>query len=288
MSLSREWVAFWHGPEPELNLAAARVIFAGQALWVLASRDLAALAALPAPFWDTVPEAVRWRYLLLPALSSMAPSLQMLAFAMLVAFAAGLRPRLTGVLAGLLLYHLAPLETLLWTPSPYERGLTIAIPALLALSFAGKAGWGLRLARLFLAQVYFFAGWSKLVRVGFEWISAGNLRQWLLLFNEQDQLVVFRRLGPWLAERPGLCLAIGALTVAVELTFPLAVFVPRTRPLLVGAVATMHVGIFFGMNIVFLNLPQLLVFVDWERVRRRLRPGHAPAASAPYTKPPAQ
>jgi hypothetical protein len=273
MSTSERWDAFWHAPEPALNLALARAIFAVQALWILASRDFGAFAALPAPFWEGVPEAARWRYLLLPALSGLAPALQLVAMGLLVAFGAGIGTRLTGGAAAILLYHLAPLETLFWTPSPYERGLTIAVPALLALALAGEAGWGLRLARLFLAQVYFFAGWSKLVRVGFDWISADNIRLWLLVLNEQDQVAVFRTLGPWLAERPGLCLWAAALTVAVELAFPLAVFVPRTRAFLVMAVAAMHIGVLFAMNIAFLNVPQLLVFVDWKGARRRLARG---------------
>lgn len=277
MSLASRWEAFWLAPEPERNVRAARAVFAAQALWILASRDLSALATLPAPFWEGVPDAARWRYLLLPELAPLAPALEWLAGALLVAFATGLRPRLTGVGAALLLYHLAPLETLVWTPSPYERGLTIAVPSILALAVAGREGWGLRLARLFLAQVYFFAGWSKLVRVGFDWISADNLRRWLQVFNELDQLVVFRSLGPWIAERPGLCLTVAALAVLVELAFPLAVFVPRTRAVLVGAAVAMHVGVLFAMNIAFLNVPQLLVFVDWDALRRR-RPGHSAAA----------
>jgi len=270
----RAWERFWLADEPPLNLAVARVVFAGQALWILLSRDLGSLAALPPPFWEDVPAAARWRYLLLPQLSGLAPALQWLAVLLLAAFAAGWRPRWTGVAAALLLYHLAPLETLFWTPSPYERGLTIAVPALVALAVAGRAGWGLRLAQLFLAQVYFFAGWSKLVRVGFGWIAADNLQRWLWLLNEQDQLAVFGSLGPWIARHPSLCLAIAVLTVAVELAFPLAVFLPRTRPLLVGAVAAMHAGVLLAMNIAFLNVPQLLVFVDWEGWRgRRAPPG---------------
>ena len=40
--IAAAWDAFWFTPAPALNLAAARVVFALHAIWILGSRDLAA------------------------------------------------------------------------------------------------------------------------------------------------------------------------------------------------------------------------------------------------------
>ena len=60
------WNSFWYAPAPALNLAAARVVFAAHALWVLGSRDFGAISGVPDVFWAAVPPGTRWRYLLFP------------------------------------------------------------------------------------------------------------------------------------------------------------------------------------------------------------------------------
>jgi hypothetical protein len=285
--LARAWESFWFAPESPRNLAAARVVFAAHALWVLLSRDLAALSALPPEFFAGVAESARWRFLLWPGHASVESALQSAAVVTLLGAIAGVWPRTCCLASGLLLYHLAPLETLIWTPSPYERGFTIAVPALMVLgaSRSGDAlclgrrgpsppdsweyGWALRLVQLFLCQVYLFAGYSKLYRVGWSWISAENLSAWLLVFSQQDQIAVFRWLGPWLAERPTLCLAVAVGAVVLDLGFIVVLFWRRARRWLVPLALLGHLGILLSMNIAFLNVPQLLVFVDWEALGRR-------------------
>ena len=124
------------------------------------------------------------------------------------------------------------------------------------------------LIRLFVAQIYLFGGWSKLVRVGPEWVSADNLRRWLVQFAEMDQLRLFTSLGPWIADHPALCAAAAIGAIALDLTFVTTVWSRRARRLLVPAALAMHAGILLAMNIAFLNLPQLLVFADWDRFAR--------------------
>jgi hypothetical protein len=288
-ALVRAWDGFWFAPESPRNLAAARVVFAAHALWILLSRDLAALSALPPELFSGVAASARWRFLLWPGHVGLESILQAATVLALLGAIFGFRPRACCLASGLLLYHLAPLETLMWTPSPYERGFTISVPALTtlgvsrcgdALALGGRGnppvdsweyGWPLRLVQLFLCQVYLFAGYSKLYRVGWSWISAENLRAWLLVFNQQDQIAVFRSLGPWLAERPFLCLAAAALALVLELGFILVLFWKRSRTWFVPLMVLAHLGILLSMNIAFLNVPQLLVFVDWEALRSRWR-----------------
>jgi hypothetical protein len=268
----RAWDRFWFAPEPATNVSAARVIFAAHALWILLSRDLAALSGLPGEFWAGVPASARWRYLIFEGNPGLESVWQALAIGALVGAIAGVRPRACCFVSGLLLYHLAPFETIFWTPSPYERGFTISVLALLALSFcpAGEA-WGLRLAQLFLCQVYLFSGYAKLFRAGPGWISADTLRAWLLVFSQQDQVAVFDRIGPWIADRPVLCLLLALFAVLFDLGFAVVLFSRRSRDWAIPLAIAGHAGILFSMNIAFLNVPQLLVFVDWAALLSRLR-----------------
>ena len=49
------WARFWYGPEPARNLAAARILLAATALWVVLSRhDLPGILAYPPEMWAGV------------------------------------------------------------------------------------------------------------------------------------------------------------------------------------------------------------------------------------------
>lgn len=269
----------------------ARIVFATTSLWVLVSRDFAGISALPSEFWSDIPASTRWRFLVFGGHPSLERGLQWIAAAALVCVLIGVLPRLFSFLAAVLLYHLAPLESIIWTNSPYARGFTISVLALLTLSFSPcddcwtmrassrrKAShspedytWPIRLIQVFLVQVYFFSGYSKLFFAGRKWATASNLRNWLLYFNEAEQSRVFHFLGPWLASRPTICGVIGVATLALELGFVTVLFSSRARGLLVPLVAFFHLGILLSMNLVFLNVPQLLVFADWDWLGTRSR-----------------
>jgi hypothetical protein len=276
------WDRFWFAPGDPRTLAAARIVVAAHALWILLSRDLPALSALPAPFWRGVSASARARFLIAEGHPRWEALLALVAAAALLAALLGLWTRVTCLLAGLLLYHLAPLETMILTPSPYVKGFTVAVPALVVLSLVPCADawsvrrtvtaaapweyhWPVQLIRLLVAQIYLFSGWAKLVRVGLDWAAADNVRAWLHFFNQRDQLVVYNTLGPWLAERPALCLLAGLLTLGLELGFVSALFSRVARRVLPLAAAWWHVGILFAMNIAFPYVPLLLVFADWRQ-----------------------
>jgi len=283
------WERFWYTPTAPVNLAAARIVFAAHALWILLSRDMAALSDLPEPFWENVSIAARLRFLIFEGHPGLETILQTTAAVALAAAIAGVLPRIACFVSGILLYHLAPLETIIWTPSPHVRGLTIDVLALLVLSFSrcGDAlcvtrrrareaepgweyAWALKLTWIFVTQIYFFSGYAKVFRVGWEWGTAANLRAWLLVFSQQDQAVVFNQLGRWLADQRGLCAAITAGALALELAFPLVLFSKTVRKIFVPAAAIGHAGILLALNLAFLNVPQLLIFLDWAWLGRRL------------------
>jgi len=294
------WNRFWFAPGSPVNLAAARIVFAVHALWVLLSRDLAFSSDLPASFWVHATWSHRWRYLLFPGHGDLEYALQAVAAVALVGMAIGYRPRITGLLAALLLYHLAPLESIISNTNPMERGFTISILALsvLALSPCADAWsvsnrgrvprverpaweyhWPLVLVQLFLAQVYLFAGYSKLYLVGWDWMMPEQVRYWQLYFSQIDQDIVFRGVAAYIAERPLLCGLVGVGAVAFDLSFISVLFWKRSRIVIIPLAVLFHAGILLANNIFFINLPQLLIFVDWDWLANRLARRAAPVAA---------
>ena len=299
--LAARWNAFWYTPASAVNLAAARIIVAAHALWILGSRDLPAVSGVPAVFWAGVPAGDRWRFLLIPGHLSLEVALEWATVVALVAAIAGLWPRLACFAAGLLLYHLAPLETMIWTPNPYERGFTVSVIALLALSFSrcGDAlclvgrrtgtpapssdyRWPLQLVQLVLCQVYFIAGYAKIYRAGLGWASSSNMRSWLLAFAQEDQVSSVRHLTFWLADHPFICGVMAVAGLSLDLGLITVMIWPRLRAWLISAVLLFHLGVVLTMGIVFLNIPQLLIFVNWDGLRsRRTRAAWAVAGARP-------
>ncbi len=295
--LAAWWLRAWFTAAPPETLAGVRIVIAVHALWIVLSRDFAGMAQLPAPFWAALPASTRVRYLLLvPEPGWLAHATVALLVAALVALALGWRARAAAAVAAALLYHVAPLEVAPWTHSAYERGLEVSILACLVLAVApsGDAwavgaprpapapseayAWPVTLIRLILASVYFNAFLSKLLRVGPGWVSADNLRRWLVVFEEQEQVGLFHVVGPWLARHPLLCLGAAVLAMVVDGGLWLAAFSRRARRVLVPLALAFHAGIALAMNIVFLNAPQLLVFADWG-ARARARAAQSKATS---------
>ena len=293
------WERFWFAPETARNLAAARIVLAAHALWILLSRDIPSLSALPAEFWAGVPASARWRFLIWEGRPGLEALLQLVALAALVGVLLGVAARACCLLAALLLYHLAPLETLFFTPSPWAKGLTLPVLGLLTLSLSPCAdalrlggrrtipvpggpehGWPLRLTQLFACQPYLFSGIAKLKSAGPGWASAENMRAWLLLANQDDQLAVFRAPGLWLADRPALCAAMGALGLAMDLGFILVLLSRRSRWVLLPAALLFHAAIVVTQNYAFLSAPLLLIFVDWGPRPRGTDPSGGEPATA--------
>lgn len=296
------WNRFWFEADSATNLAIARIIVAVHALWILLSRDYAAISGLSG-FWVAVPSTLRWRYLLFPGHADIETALQWLAVVALLAAIAGVYPRIACVVAGLLLYHLAPLESVIWSPSATARGLTLS-PVLLVLLGAARSGdtlriwprltaspapsweygWPRRLTWLLIAEVYLFAAYSKLTASGLAWSSAANIRRWLLLFSLDEQWS-HRALGRWLADHPALCLAIGIGVVIFEWTFILAVFSRTARRILVTAALLLQVGIFFALSLNVGETWLVLTFIDWDQLTRRVF-APAPRPRSPATQSP--
>lgn len=305
----RAWQHTWFEGGSPHDLAAARIVVALHAMWILLSRDLPGMAGVPALFWELAPRSTQWRYLLFHGHPGLERAFLLLTFAALAAVLLGRATRVAALGAALLLYHLAPLETLFWgRDNPMERGFEITILALVLLAFAPCADawsarrpraaperaaweyrWPLVLIQLFLAQVYVFAGYAKLRSGGLAWMEPDNLRRWFLVFTQYESVAVFTAAGRFMAAHPRLCGLLAVATVGGELLFLLVLVSRYARRVLVPLAALSHVGILVSMNIAFLNAPQLLVFVNWEWLRgvaRRFR-GASPAPPGRTSGPPA-
>jgi hypothetical protein len=285
------WARFWYGPEPARNLAAARVLLAATALWVVLSRhDLPSIVAYPPELWAAVSPERRVRFLMLFGVG-FERALYALLHLALVGALVGLWPRVACFVAGLLCYHFAPFETIVRTANPYLRGLTIPCLGLLVVSFSrcgdaltllprprpdpppsGDYRWPLRLVQVLFCQIYLFAGWSKLFVTGWSWASADNVRGHLLALN---QALVADPAASWgyaVARHPLACGALAWAGLALEFAFPLVLFSRAARFVLLPAAAFFHAANSILLRIFFQNVPLLLLFVDWEalaRVRRR-------------------
>ena len=295
--LARRWETLFFDGGSAVNLAMARIFVSATALWVVLSRDLPATSGLPPAFWSGVTNPMRWRYLLFPGHESLERVLQGIAIAALILTLLGIWPRICAAVAGLLLYHLAPLETIFWNPNPYLRGLTIPVLALLALSASpcGNAlvlwrpasqgdssaptweyAWPVRFIQMEICFLYLFSGYSKVVDVGLLWFSPEFIRLWIVALSQNPQTQVFTSLGPWLAEHAWLCGAMGAGSLLLELSFPAVLFSRTAKRVLVPAAFLMHVGIVLTFNITILFLPLFVVFVDWAALgKRQTAPGAA-------------
>lgn len=287
--LAERWRTFWHAPGSALNLAVARVVLAATALWLVLSRwDLPSVLEFPAEVWSQVTAERRARFMMV-----FGPGVERVLYALLhvslTGALLGLFPRLSCFASGVLLYHFAPFETLIRTPNPYLRGLTIPTLGLLILSFApcgdrlrlvpsaradrepADYTWPLRLVQVLLCQIYLFAGYAKLFESGLAWLTADNIRGWLLTLNQGLAVDPPSSWGAAVAEVPAACAAIAWGGIVFELAFPLVLFSRAARRVILPVAVLFHVANAVLFRIVFQNLPLLLLFVDWDGLRARRR-----------------
>ena len=275
----RAWDGFWYRPERPLGMLAVRTIVAANALWILLSRpSLPELVAWPRAFWRATLPSVNVRYLVgLPL--SVERLLYVLLIVALAASLLGILPRAACLVSAVLLYHFAPLETIFWSRlGPYFNGLTFPLLALLVLGFArvprGGAPpspefrWPLALTQVLFAFNYFSAAFSKLHTAGLAWISGANIQGMAATIGTTWSAPPWAK---WVAEQPLLGAAIAIGTMLLELGFILVPFSRVAARLLVPAAAIGHVGIVLAFGIVFLNVPCLLIYLDWDRIDAWIR-----------------
>jgi hypothetical protein len=290
------WERFWFADGDPRNLAAARIIVAVHALWILLSRDIPALSRLPRAFWQTAGNEVTTRFLLFPNMSAVERSVEAATAIALLLVALGVAVRYTAVVAAIGLYHLGPLQTLLATANPINRGFTIAILCLVVLAAAPCAdrwsvgprkkstaepwehGWPVRLMWLLVAEIYLFGAVGKLRASGLDWFSSDNLRRNLTLFLHMHPEVSDPATAA-LTSRPLVLQAAALGVLLLEGAFILVVWSRLARRVMVPAALVMHLFILGTMRIVFANIAHLGLFLNWGWLADRLAQRFARPAS---------
>jgi hypothetical protein len=277
---AERWERFWYRPASPLGPAAARSLVAANALWIVLSRaDLPEVVAWPPEFWTSVTWAYRVRYLMSGHLGLERVLFAVLVLALLAALF-GRWHRGSCLLSALLLYRLAPLDNVISSRiGPYFNGLTLPVVALAILAFAPaprlsappspEYRWPLALVQMHLCFNYVFPGLSKLLVSGLAWMTADNMRGTILVFNAFEPPP--RLLAIAFVRHPLACQALAIATVVVEVLFFLVLFSRRARRVLVPLAAATHVGIVLVLGVMFLNLPLLALFLDWDSLDRRWR-----------------
>jgi hypothetical protein len=278
--LAGAWDRFWFRPASPWGALGVRTLVTLNALWILLSRpDLPDLLAWPPEFWAAVGRFTAARYLLVGLPPGVEYGLYALLHVTLVTALVGLAPRASCFVSAVLLYRFAPLEAIFWSRlGPYFNGLTLPILALFVLAFAavprrdaewsGEYRWPLALIQILFTFNYVAAWFSKLHTAGWGWVSADNIAgmvQSSILWGVTSPLAAV------VAESRAACWTIAILTMLVETLFVLVPFSRWAARILVPLAALGHIGVVMVLGIVFLNLPLLLIYLDWDRLDTRLR-----------------
>jgi hypothetical protein len=134
---------------------------------------------------------------------------------------------------------------------------------------SGEYTWPVRAVWVLFALIFFAAGVSKLRHSGLEWIFSDNMAN--LLIRASDTHEVWLSLGSYVSQYGWLPQLVAAGTVAMEISYPLALFSRRARWIIVPGVFFMQVGILVFMGVAFYPfLICYLFWVPWDRVSQRL------------------
>ncbi len=295
-------IALWNAErslfaaEDSRRLAGARIGLCGLLAWNLATGEYASVAGQPGALFQPVSFMK-----LLPAMPSVEVAVTLQAVGVLAALlaAAGIAARVTlplalacalvlgGMLTStgkivhndvLLILCLVPLAVgaraaahswsvripkIRWRAgNPSRHGRRSGCPPAVGEAY----GWPLRTAMVVIALAYFFVGFQKLRFSGVDWITTDNLR-WVL-YAASDSQSEPNPIALFVADRAWLAHVLAAGTVAVEVCFPLALFLRRLRWVLVVGVVSLHLGIWLAMGLDYSAqaLTVVIVFANWAAV----------------------
>jgi len=286
--LAARWLGFWFAPAPPTTLAVCRILFFGAIFAQYFRFDVRGVGDLPQALWTPT-----WPFAAFDLPLATAPVLGWLQSAWKVALlmsCAGLVTRVSTLASFVLGFYLLGLPHNFGKVN-HDDAIIVLVLAIMALARAGDVlsldatiarlssrrppgpvarpsgeyTWPLRCVWLALALVYLAAGVGKLTSSGLEWIGSNNLA--LLLLRTQYEYQPATAWGPWLARWPGLCHALAAATILMELSYPLALASRRARLLLVPSAVAMQlaIGLLIGPRFYTL-LTCNLFWVPWESV----------------------
>jgi hypothetical protein len=280
-------VAAWlFAPGPPRRLAALRIGLCGILAVRLATGPYLELAAQPAALFRPIS--------FLKLLDAMPPApvvltLQVLGVAAAVLAAAGLGTRVALPAAWLAAVPLMAMTSSLGKTAHNDVLLLLALVPLLPAPAGAvwsldarwrrarppdpaRSGWPVRTAMVVVAGAYFLSGLAKLFHAGPAWAFGGNLR-WVL-YAASDGAVEPNQLALFVADRPALAVVLATGTLLLELGVPVVLWRPRLAPLVVLAVAGLHLGIWLTMGLVYwpMAATAAVVLLDWDALAARRGP----------------
>ena len=161
------------------------------------------------------------------------------------------------------------LAVLAFTPCGDEFSLDQRLRKKTKVRPAFAYAYPILLMQLLMAWVYFSSALIKLRAGGLRYLSADNLPS-LAIYHSLDNLhdSAFR-FAFWLPQMKAYVPFVMALVLLWELFFPLAVFIPRLRWLILGGGVIFHLSTLFFMNIFFPHQLALYpLFINWDHFRK--------------------
>lgn len=291
----QRWTGFWFEPSTPTNLAVCRVLTYGAALLYYRDATFAEWAGFPRLYWSPI-----WLFgdLGLPVLSAATIGWLTSAWKAALALACvGLFTRGSAAASFVLGLYLFGLDESALPRTARNAGFAMMVFLILAISRCGDAlsldalrrrrpgagpvsrpsgeyTWPLRCVWVLLAFVMASAGLSKLRHSGPDWVFSDTLATYLTMADipPSEGGSVLPPLGSWgvvLSRHPSLCRVIAAGVVAFELLYPLALILPRARPILLPAACAMLVSFHLLLGPPSVRFAAAHIFwVPWDRLRR--------------------
>src|SRR5215210_7305737 len=283
------WVRFWFEPVESLNLGICRILFFGAFFLFYLREDFSAWGEVSESFWMPID---LFELLHLSALSgSLLAVVQSIWKVSLALSCIGIFTRPSTISSFVFGVYLLGLPHNFGKVNHYDA-LVVIVLGIMAVSRCGDAcsmdrliyrvrqrdvspgeglrasgeyTWPVRAVWVTLALIFFAAGVSKLRHSGLEWIFSDNMATLLLKYSYENNPIV--TWGAVLAQYPWLTQLMAASTVALEVSYPLALFSRRARWIIVPGVFSMQVGIKLFMGISF---DQFLIcnlfWIPWDRI----------------------
>jgi predicted DCC family thiol-disulfide oxidoreductase YuxK len=136
---------------------------------------------------------------------------------------------------------------------------------------SGEYTWPTRCVWLLTAMVFLAAGIAKLRLSGFSaWAMSDNMANVLLQHKYKSHPPT--NWGVWIAQFPILYKTLAALTIIVEVAFPLALISRYARWVFVPSMFLMQVGIGLTMGVWFIQFMFIYLFwVPWDSIGRAIQ-----------------
>jgi len=175
---------------------------------------------------------------------------------------------------------------LLWASSPF-----LLAPVGKAVDVSDpeprrRYGWPVRTAIVIIGLIYFFAGYHKLRRSGPSWAYGDNMR-YLALWGPAIGASGWPGLATWVGDHIWIARASGVFILGMELSFPVVIFVRRSRVFYALAAVFLHITtwLLLGLDYWAWAITVPLVLIDWPaalawlRDRSRSSSSTAPASA---------